>query len=358
MPRPTFLQINSTALRHNLQRVRQLAPHAKVMAMIKANAYGHGLVEVAQALSDSDAFGVAFLEEALLLRAAGIKNSIASLEGFFDQAELKEVVRHDVEVVVHQYEQLELLERATLTKSITVWLKIDTGLHRLGFAPQEVHDVWRRLQYCNNVKEIRLLSHFSEPDNLLQPTTYDQFALFKQSVTGLTAPRSLANSAGILAWPDMYCEWVRPGIMLYGVSPFADKTGLDHDLKPVMTLRSELIAVYPLSKGHAVGYGRTFVCQEDTMMGIVAIGYGDGYPRHAKNGTPVLVNNKIVPLIGRVSMDMIAVDLCSQPNAKIGDPVVLWGEGLPVEKVASSAETIGYELVCKVTPRVRRIYES
>jgi alanine racemase len=357
MSRPTFLQINLAALRHNLTCVRKSAPHSQVMVMIKANGYGHGLVETAHALIDSDAFGVAFLEEALVLRAAGIKKPIVLMEGFFDVTELQEIAQHDLEIVVHQYEQLEILERETLAKPIMVWLKINTGLHRLGFAPQEAHNAWQRLSQCANVKEQpRVLSHFSEPDNLLQPTTRDQFTLFNQSIAGLSVMRSLANSAGVLAWPDMHCEWVRPGIMLYGVSPFMDKTGLDHGLKPVMTLCSKLMAVYPVRKGQGIGYGRTFICQEDMMIGIVAIGYGDGYPRHAKNGTPVLVNNKIVPLVGRVSMDMIAVDLCSQPNAKIGDPVVLWGEGLPVEKVASSADTIAYELLCHVTSRVRRIY--
>jgi alanine racemase len=353
--RPTYLQINCEALRHNLQRVREFAPHSKVMGMIKANAYGHGLIEVARALKDADAFGVAFLEEALALRAAGIQNSIVLMEGFFNAAELDQICRHDLEIVVHQYSQLEILEQNKLNKPLTVWLKIDTGLHRLGFLPKEVTAVWQRLRACNNVQgEPHLLSHFASPDDLSKPTTLQQFDCFNTSIIGLNSPRSLANSAAIIAWPTIRCEWIRPGIMLYGVSPFTDKTGADYNLQPVMTLRSELIAIQPLQKGDAVGYGGVWTCPEDMRLGMVAIGYGDGYPRHAKNGTPVLVNGKITPLVGRVSMDMITVDLRTQPNAKIGDPVVLWGEGLPIELVARSADTIAYELLCSVTPRVRR----
>lgn len=354
MTRPTYMQINADALRHNLKQVRKLVPSSRVLAMIKANAYGHGLINVAHALADADAFGVAFLEEALQLRAAGIQQPIVLMEGFYGATELAEISQNDLAVVVHQYSQLEILEQQELKTPLTVWLKIDTGLHRLGFLPEEVAEVWRRLKKCKHVGEIHLLSHFTEPDDLYKSTTLQQLACFDRSIAELSAQRSLANSAAILAWPATHYEWVRPGIMLYGVSPFADKIGADHNLQPVMTLRSELIAVQSLCKGDTVGYGGTWICPENMPVGIIAIGYGDGYPRHAKNGTPVLVNNAVVPLIGRVSMDMIAVDLRTQPHAKIGDSVVLWGEGLPVEQVAHAAGTIAYELLCHVTPRVRK----
>lgn len=355
MTRPTFVEINTQALQHNLQRVRVHAPHSAVLAMIKANAYGHGLIKVAHALAGADALGVAFLEEALQLRAAGIQQPIVLMEGFFTAAELTEMVQHDLEIVVHHAEQLTMLESVKLAQPLTVWLKIDTGMHRLGFAPAQVQAAWQRLQQCANVKpEIGLLSHFADPDDLTKPTTSLQFACFNTCVQGLPQLRTLANSAAIIAWPDTHYEWVRPGIMLYGVSPFAGSVGADDDLQVVMTLRSELIAIHQLQKGDAIGYGGTWICDEDMLMGVVAIGYGDGYPRHAVNGTPVLVNGKIVQLAGRVSMDMITVDLRTQPNAKVGDPVVLWGEGLPVEQVARFADTIAYELLCGVTERVRR----
>lgn len=355
MTRPTSLNIHLPSLVHNLNRVRTLAPNSHIMAMIKANAYGHGLIEVGQALKTADAFGVAFLEEALELREAQLKTRIVLLEGFFNVSELDAAIHNDCDIVIHHTEQLDILERHRLAKPLNVWLKIDTGMHRLGFDPSLVHTVWKRLSLIPQVK-IFLLSHFIEPDNLSKQTTRRQFELFNHVIEGLSAPRSLANSAGIIAWPETQYEWVRPGITLYGVSPFADKTGLDYDLQPVMTLRSELIAIKSLKKGDTVGYGATWVSPDERKIGTVAIGYGDGYPRHAKNGTPVLVNNKIAPLIGRVSMDMIMVDLQDQPEAKVGDPVVLWGEGLPVEKVAQCSDTIAYELLCKVTSRVKRNY--
>lgn len=357
MTRPTYLTINSAALRHNFQQVRKWAPASAVMAMIKANAYGHGLVETALALPMADAFGVAFLEEALLLRAAGIQQPIVLLEGFFNHAELDSIVQQQLHTVVHQHEQVTLLEQARLSKPVPVWIKLDTGLHRLGFNPSELPALWSRLQACPNVAaELHLLSHFADPDDLNKTTTVKQFEYFTQWTQGLVAPRSLANSAAILAWPMTHYEWVRPGIMLYGVSPFTAKVGADFALQPVMNLYSQLIAIHQRRQGDAIGYGGTWVCPEDMQIGVVAIGYGDGYPRHAKNGTPVLVNNERVPLIGRVSMDMITVDLRTQPRAKIGDPVLLWGEKLPIEQVACHADTIAYELLCGVTTRVRRRY--
>lgn len=356
MSRPTFLEIDLKALKHNLKKVKAYAPNSAILAMIKANAYGHGFEQVAKTLDEADAFGVACIEEALQLRAAGVRKRIILVEGFFKSEELAAIAAHDLDIVIHHPDQLHILEQQKLTKPIQVWLKIDTGMHRLGFMPAEVPSVWQRLLKCPVIKSTpKLMSHFSDSDNLSSFVTAQQLRCFNECTLGIKAERSLANSAAIIAWPQTHFDWIRPGIMLYGASPFADKTGADFDLQPVMTLHSELIAVHQLAKGAAVGYGGTGVCPENMPVGIVAIGYADGYPRHAKNGTPVLVNNKKVPLIGRVSMDMISVDLRTQPNAKVGDPVILWGRGLAVEQVAKEAETVGYELLSGIQQRVARI---
>jgi alanine racemase len=351
--RPAQLQINLSALQHNFKRVKAVAPHSAVMAILKANAYGHGLKKIGLALTEADAFGVACLEEAVMLREAGVKQPIVLLEGFYQASELATISALDLEISVHQHAQLEILEKQTLAKPVAVWLKVDTGMHRLGFAPTEVKTVWQRLRACAAVKpDIRIMSHFARAEEVEHPETFRQITCFAESIAGLSAPCSLANSAGILAWPAAHKEWVRPGIMLYGVAPFADKINADYDLKPVMTLRSEIIAIKNLHKGDTVGYGGTWVCPQDMNVGVIAMGYGDGYPRDAQNGTPVLVNNKAVPLVARVSMDMLTVDLRTQPQAKIGDPVILWGDGLPIEKIAQYTGTNVYELLCKVTPRV------
>lgn len=349
--RPAFLEINIPALQHNLKQVRKITQNSAVLAMVKSNAYGHGIEEAINGLTDADAFGVACLEEALELKDLSVKKPIVLMAGFFSEDELDEIVNRHFEIVIHNNFQLEILEKAKINTPVNVWLKIDTGLHRLGFMPHEVRHVYQRLHECGNVNKIRLLTHFVEPD--AKSVTEEQLTSFNQCTSGIPAERSLANSAAILAWPQTYYEWVRPGIMLYGISPFAEKIGQDHSLKPVMTLHSQLMAVQPVIKGDKVGYCGTWTSPEDMLMGVVAVGYGDGYPRHAENGTPVLVNGKRVPLIGRVSMDMIAVDLRTQPHARIGDPVVLWGEGLPIEIVAHHSDTIAYELLCKVTDRVR-----
>jgi len=351
--RATQVVIDLSALRHNLQQVRSAAPGSKVMAAIKANGYGHGLVRVAQALQHADAFGVASIGEAIQLRQAGIKQPIVLLEGFFQADELPLIAQHDFIIAVHHAAQLEMLERAQLERPVQVWLKVDSGMHRLGFEPTAVPAAWQRLECCTNVaKVIGFMTHLANADNREDSATEAQLELFRQVTAGLPGQRSIANSAAVLGWPQSHSEWVRPGIMLYGISPFLSGDGREHGLRPVMTLRSELIAVNRLKRGDAVGYGGTFVCPEDMPVGVVAAGYGDGYPRHAPAGTPVLVNGRRVPLVGRVSMDMITVDLCSQPDAKPGDPVVLWGEGLPVEEIAAHAGTIAYELVCRVMPRV------
>jgi len=362
MTRAARAVINLSALQHNLQRARAAAPHSQQYAVIKANGYGHGMVPVAQALNDADGFGVASLEEALELRKAGIKQSILLLEGFFHSDELEHIQENDIQVVVHHEEQLVALEKWSSTghvsvKPLVTWLKVDTGMHRLGFDSSEVEEKFQRLSGCECVdKPIRFMTHLANADDLFDRTTQQQIDVFKGLLSEAEVIRSIANSAGILGWMGSYSDIARPGILLYGASPFLNETAQDRGLLPVMTLRSEIIAVKQCRKGDAVGYGGAWICPEDMSIGIVGIGYGDGYPRHAENGTPVLVNGKRVPLVGRVSMDMICVDLRAHANVKPGDEVVLWGEGLPAEEVASSASTIAYELFCAVTARVPREY--
>lgn len=350
--RGTRVSINLTALRHNLQRVRQAAPGCRVMAAVKADGYGHGLVRVAKALNDSDGFGVACIDEALQLRAAGITAPITLLEGFFHADEIPLIEQHRLDLLLHHADQIAALERATIRTPIRVWLKIDTGMHRLGVSPENVPSLWRRLESHPGLRPVGQMTHLACADELNHPATAQQLQRFAMATESLPGERAIANSAGILGWPETHDDWVRPGIMLYGVSPFVGGHAADHDLQPVMTLSSELIAVNMTQAGDTVGYGGAWLCPEAMPVGVVAVGYGDGYPRHAGHGTPVLVNGRRVPLIGRVSMDMICVDLRTQPEARIGDPVVLWGEGLPVEEVAVVAGTIPYELLCSVTRRV------
>ncbi len=357
--RATRVAIDLAALRHNLGRARAAAPDSRILAAIKANGYGHGLVRVAAALDEADGFGVACLAEALQLREAGIRQPIVLLEGFFAADELAAISRHQLITAVHHEAQLTMLEQCRLERPIPVWLKVDSGMHRLGFPPGQVAAVWSRLAACPNVAEVvGCMTHLANADNLEDAATRRQLTCFAGATAGLPGARSIANSAALLGWPESRSEWVRPGIMLYGVSPFLGGRGEQHGLRPAMTLSSELIAVNRLQAGDAVGYGGAFVCPEVMPVGVVAAGYGDGYPRHAPNGTPVLVNGRRVPLVGRVSMDMITVDLRGQPEAKPGDPVVLWGEGLPVEEVAESAGTIPYELLCRVMPRVELVEQE
>ncbi len=345
--------INRQALRNNLQQVRNVAPDKSVLAVVKANAYGHGLVNVAQELDQADGFAVACLAEAQRLRNAGIDKPLLLLQGALDKAELELAHQLAVELVVHHSGQIELLEQADRSKSFRVWLKVDTGMHRLGVALRDVDACWQRLLDCAAVSDRpRLMTHLANADDVADQATLRQVNRFYDLDMAAGTECSIANSAGILAWPDSHADWVRPGIMLYGVSPFTSGNGEAIGLQPVMTLTSQLIAVKTLLKGATVGYGGTWECPEDMPVGVVAIGYGDGYPRHAASGTPVLVNGQRVPLIGRVSMDMLCVDLRTVPEANPGDQVILWGEGLPVEEVAHYAGTIGYELLCKTTARV------
>lgn len=354
MSRAARALIDCDALQHNLQQVRGLAPDSRVMAVIKANGYGHGMLTVAHALIDADAFGVACVDEAAELRAGGVTAPIVLLEGVFDQDELAYAMDQHLELVVHSAEQVALLEAAgAVARPLAVWLKIDSGMHRLGFAPAHVTAAWRRLRDCPAVGgDIRLMTHLANADHRDNKATHAQLDAFAETVSDLEGDRSIANSGAILACPASHQQWVRPGIMLYGASPFMDGRGEDDDLHAAMTLTTRLIAVNHYQAGDRVGYGGAWTCPEAMPVGVAAIGYGDGYPRHAEPGTPVLVNGHRVPLIGRVSMDMICLDLRSQPDAQVGDPVVLWGTGLPVEEIARHAATIPYELLCRVTSRV------
>ena len=348
------------ALKHNLSVIRDSAPGAKVMAVIKANAYGHGMEPVAASLEDADAFAVARLPEAIRLHESGIDKPIVLLAGAMTQAELDDALGRGFELVVHCPEQLEQLESARRPGAV-VWLKFDTGMNRLGFAPQEAPELIERMRRCPAVRELRLMSHLANADDPDDPMTREQFASFRALAEGFDGAVSIANTPGALGWPELQDaserlgfrgnHWIRPGIALYGISPFAGRTGADLGLIPVMQFEARLIAVKPLQEGARVGYKGRYRAQRDSMLGIISAGYGDGYTRHFRTGTPVLINGRRVPLIGLVSMDLIAVDLGPFASDKVGDIATLWGKGLPVEEVAPWADAIPYELVCGVMNR-------
>lgn len=346
--------IHAAALRHNLSVVRQQAPSSRVMAVIKANGYGHGLVAVARALDEADAFAVARVDEGLILRQAGIANPIVLLEGVFDAAQLEAAARMQFELVVHVREQVELLRAAPPGASFKVWLKLDTGMNRLGLKRAEFDEALTALRSLAAVSQpVRLFTHLASADEPDLITTQDQLARFAAATKSMPGERSLANSAAMLSFPEAQGDWVRPGLLLYGVSPFAGAIGADYGLKPAMTLHSRVIAVKDVAVGEKVGYGGAWTAARPTRLAVAAVGYGDGYPRSAGSGAPVLINGERAPLAGRVSMDMIGIDVTDLANsAKLGDPVVLWGEGLPVEEIAVWAGTIPYELLCGISQRV------
>lgn len=351
--RATTATIHLEALRHNLQRVRALAPRSQVMAVVKADGYGHGLERVAQALSTADAFGVATLTDAERLRRAGHRHRIVLLSGFDEPRDLGLVQEWQIDCVLHHEYQLALLERTPLARPLALWVKIDTGMHRLGFAPEQARRVYQRLRALPQVGEIRWMTHFACADENDREQTEAQMQRFSMAIDGLPGERSLANSAALQAFPDSQGDWVRPGGMLYGLSTFARKMGCDLGLQPAMSLSTRLISVQMLAEGERVGYGGTYVCPHAMRIGIAAVGYGDGYPRHAPSGTPVKIDGQTAMVIGRVSMDLLAIDLSTAPSAGIGSEVLLWGPELPVERIAEMAGTIGYELVCGVTRRVQ-----
>jgi alanine racemase len=357
--RPLRALINHAALIGNLERVRVAAPDSRIMAVVKANAYGHGAVAVARTLERTgvDALAVIGCEEALRLRGAGISCPITLLQGVYSPDEMAVVDDAQLDLVVHQAWQVDALEHARPARPIRVWVKVDTGMHRLGFHPDEFDGVLKRLRVAVAVRQpIGLFSHLATADDPGSEEAGAQIGLFRQlAAANSDCPTSLANSAAILGWPDAHPGWVRPGIMLYGSSPFndgQDAAGLG--LRPVMQLHSELIAVRRFQAGDRVGYGGTVVCPGAMLVGLAAGGYGDGYPRHAPSGTPVLVAGRRVALFGRVSMDSVCVDLRTCPEARVGDPVVLWGEVPHIDEVATAAATIAYEPLTQVTARVPR----
>jgi alanine racemase len=351
-----YVHLDLAAARHNLAQVKRYAPDNKIMAVIKANAYGHGISRIAKALDKADGFAVARVDEGVRLRNNGFKQSITVLQGFVCSDELEHILQHQLDVVIHTSQQIAILQQQPHSQGqcqFTAWLKMDTGMNRLGFKGADFHAAYQALLNCPQVRQpINLISHFANADDLLDDKTRRQVEVFTHAIKDFPGECSIANSAGIIGWPHVISDWVRPGLMLYGCSPFAGKSGRDFGLKPVMGLHSRLIAVKDVAAGESVGYSGTWQCQTATRIGVISIGYGDGYHRHTKSGAPVLVNGQRVPLIGRVSMDMITVDLHSQPHARPGDPVTLWGADLPVEEIAKHADTIPYTLLCGITQRV------
>jgi alanine racemase len=355
MPRPIRATISTAALSQNLAIARRHAGAAKVWAVVKANAYGHGLLRAAAALRDADGFAMLDFAEAQLARSAGIDKPILMLEGIFRPDDIALLLSHRLTPVIHSMEQIEMLEKARIHVKLDVYLKVNSGMNRLGFAVDNVRLAWNALRENPGVGSITLMTHFADADG--EGGIAAQLQWFNELTHSLTethpAPRSLANSAALLRFPDeARADWVRPGIMLYGCSPLPFRTAEDIGLRPAMTLASEIIGVQHLEAGERVGYGMTYEAAQEMTIGVVACGYADGYPRHAPSGTPVLVAGQRTATVGRVSMDMLCVDISDIPEAYIGTPVTLWGEGLSCDEVAQSAGTVSYELLCALAPRV------
>ena len=357
MARPLRARVDLAAIESNYGLALELAPATRVVAVVKADGYGHGAVEVARCLAPrADAFGVASLEEALALRRADVDNPILLMAGFFAAEELAELAAHRLDTVVHCGEQLEMLLAAELDRPLRVWLKLDTGMHRLGLDPVGYADAYRRLEASAGVSEIVLMSHLARADERDSEFTDRQMERFQRWTAELEADVSMANSAAVLAWPLCHGDWTRPGIMLYGLSPLDRPTAAVEHLVPAMELLTEVVAVRELAAGEAIGYGGRFVCERRTRVAVVAAGYADGYPRHARDGTPVLINGRRARLAGRVSMDLITVDLEGVGEVAVGDPVELWGKRLSAREVADACGTIPYELFTGVSARVPREY--
>ena len=358
MPRPIRAHISPDAISRNLGLARARAPHSKVWAVVKANAYGHGLTRAAEALRSADGFALLDLNEAARLREAGFAHPILLLEGIFEAHDIETVDALHLTPVVHCREQVDLIEAASasgqLRRPLDVYLKINSGMNRLGFSHESAGPAYARLKGLRGVKSITLMTHFADADG--RSGVAEQMTEFELATAGLAGPRSLANSAATLRFPATHADWVRPGIMLYGASPFSDESAASLGLKPAMTLSSEIIAVQTLKKGAGIGYGYIYRAEREMRAGVVACGYADGYPRHApganESGTPVLVGGVRTRTLGRVAMDMLYVDLTPLPNAGIGSTVTLWGAGLSADEVAAAAGTVSYELMCALAARV------
>ena len=359
MARPTTAHIDLSAIRHNYQLAKRLAPNSKALAVVKADAYGHGAQAVAQALQgEADGFAVAAIEEAIELRESGITKPILLLEGFFDTQELDQIALNNLSCVVHSTSQVEQLCSYTGKGTFDLWLKIDIGMHRLGLAPSQFETALSRLSALSYARNITLMGHFSCADDLASSTTIEQRRLFERCTSRLNLPTSLSNSAAILGWPTVSSDWVRPGLMLYGATPYESSQEQADQLLPAMTLQSEVIAIRTINAGEAVGYGGSWIASRPTRVGTVAVGYADGYPRQTRSGAPVIVGGQRTQLIGRVSMDMITVDLTDLPSAQVGTPVELFGRQLTADELAPWADTIPYTLFTGITRRVLKRYRD
>lgn len=357
MARLCTASINLAAIKHNYLYAKSLAPNSQAIAIIKADAYGHGAVEVATHLEDTvDAFGVACTEEAIEIREAGLeKKPILLLEGIFEQSELELLEKHQLLPVISNKPQLQWILDAKLKNPTKVFIKYDSGMGRLGFHRDEFKQALKALEASDNVADIVLMTHFSKADEPCDISTQNQIDSFNRITKETDHPSSLANSAGIIAWRDSHKQYNRPGIMLYGSSPFAE-VRYQKNLMPAMTLSSVLISIKGFQKGQGIGYGSRFICKQDMQIGVVAVGYADGYSRHAKDGTPVFINNTRSRIVGRVSMDMTTIDLTDVPNPKIGDRVEMFGENIGINEVAEFSNTISYEILTKITKRVYKNY--
>lgn len=357
IPRVTAT-VDLAAIRHNLAQVKRLAPATKVMAAVKADAYGHGAVPVARTLCDAgvDMLAVACMEEAIILREAHIKAPIALLEGVISSEEVALAVYERLQIVVHDHWQIALLEALPPTSDVSVWFKLDSGMHRLGFPLADVPKLAEILHRHPNWNFQGWMTHLACADEPQNPATREQIERFNAALHGQPGARSIANSAGIIAWPQSRADWVRPGLALYGASPLPGQTAQNLGLKAAMKLESRLIAVREYAAGEPIGYGQTYRCPERMRIGVAAAGYADGIHRSLRIGTPVRVRGAHAALVGRVSMDMISLDLRAAPDAQVGDAVLLWGEGLPAEEIAACAGTIVYELFCGLTQRVRFLH--
>jgi alanine racemase len=349
--RPIQATIDLSALEHNLALARRLAPHSRVMAVVKANAYGHGLLRTAQALWQADGFAVLELDAAIRLRVAGHRQTILLLEGFFLLEELPLIEQHQLSMVVHSGEQLRMLLSCAIGRRFEVFVKINTGMNRLGFRPEELPGVLDALKSSRGLHNVVLMTHFASADG--EEGVGEQLRVFNEAVAGTNLPRSLANSPALLRYPETHADWVRPGLMLYGASPLPKQSAEELGLRPAMTLSTQVIAIQRLKPGERVGYRGRFAADTLMTVGMVAGGYADGYPRGAPSGTPVLVNGVRTRTLGLVAMDMLCVDLNPIPGARVGSPVTLWGDGLPVEEVATSSGRVSYELLSALPPRVR-----
>ncbi len=349
--------INLKALSDNYNLLKKKCANKSVVAVIKGDAYGHNAVKTAQTLAQADMFAVSRIEEALELRSEGIKQPILLLEGCFCKTDLETAAREGFHTAIHCKEQLEDLKLANVAQPLSIWLKLDTGMHRLGIHPYEIDDYVRQIEATNKLASpVGFMSHFSCADDLSSAKTQQQIELFLSQTSGFPGPKTIANSAGILYWTDSHLDYMRAGISLYGISPNENETGKQHGLRSAMALNSKLIAIREHKANQPVGYGESWRSNRDTYIGVVAMGYGDGYPRNAPEGTPVYINGRTVPISGRVSMDMLTVDLGPDARDIVGDNVEFWGDNLPIENVAKHIGTIPYELVIKLTKRVRKTY--